>query len=148
MKFKLYLTLLLIFFTFSVVSHEIEIEDHEINKIVKLRMKNMATINLLSRKIYKNLSLADFENLNEDVINLQHNILEFKELFPKNSMGGKANKAIWENKELFNEYIDIFLNDVDSMIQDIEKQDLISLNDSFNKMTSNCGTCHKKFKSK
>ena len=148
MKFKFYLTFLLISFTFSVFSHEIEIGDKSIDEIVKLRMKNMSTISSLSKKIYKNLNFADFKKLNENTIRLKHNITEFKELFPENSIGGKANKIIWEDKELFNEYIEVFLKDVDLMIQDIENQDLTSLNNNFNRMTSNCGTCHKKFKSR
>ena len=148
MKFKFYLTLLLVCLTFSVFSHEIEIDDKDIETIIKLRVKNMSTINSLSKKIYKNLDLTNIKNLSEDAIKLKHNILEFKELFPKNSIGGKASENIWEDKELFNKYIEIFLSDVDIMIQDIENRDLTLLNESFNKMTSNCGTCHKKFKSK
>ena len=34
------------------------------------------------------------------------------------------------------------------MLLNIRSKDLIFLKESFNKMSSNCGSCHKKFKNK
>ena len=148
MKFKFYLLILILFFNFTVFSHEINIEDKKIEEIIKLRMKNMSVINALSKKIYKDLNSGDFMILKNNTSELKDNIYEFKQLFPKGSIGGKAKELIWEDKKLFNEYIEAFLRDTDLMIQDIEDQNLISLKNNFNLMTSNCGTCHRKFKSK
>tara|TARA_B110000116_G_C16727884_1_gene532292 strand:- start:614 stop:805 length:192 start_codon:yes stop_codon:yes gene_type:complete len=63
-------------------------------------------------------------------------------------LGGKAKEAIWEDKKLFKKYIKEFLKDINTMIENIENQNLFLLNNNFNKMTSNCDTCHKKFKSR
>ena len=148
MKFKLYLTTLLIFLTFSIFSHEVKIKDKTIEEIIKLRTKNMSAINSLTKKIYNNLSSKEFKIINENLIGLKHNTMEFKELFPKGSIGGKARKEIWEDKKLFNEYIEVFLKDTMLMIESIENQDFNSLKNNFNQMASNCSACHKKFKSK
>ena len=148
MRFKFYFTILIITFTFSTFGYDVEIKDKTIEEIIKLRTKNMSAINSLTKKIYNNLSSKEFKIINENLIGLKHNTMEFKELFPKGSIGGKARKEIWEDKKLFNEYINIFVEDIDQMIKDIDTQDSISLNNNFNIMTSNCGVCHKKFKSK
>ena len=148
MRFKFILGIILIFFSFSTFGHEVEMEDKNIEEIVKLRMKNMSSINSLSKKIYIDLNSKNFENLNTNTIELMHNTMDFKNLFPEGSMGGKARKAIWEDKKLFNQYIEMFIKDIDLMIDSIKKEDSVLLNDSFNKMTSNCGKCHKKFKDK
>ena len=148
MKHKLYLSIIFIFFTFQIFSHEIELEDKKVEKIIKLRMGNMSAINSLSKKIYIDLNSADFKKINENTIKLKHNVIEFKELFPEGSFGGKSKEIIWEDKSLFNQYIDTFLKDIDLMLQDIENQNIVSLKNNFNQMSSNCGTCHKKFKSK
>ena len=148
MRFKNYLTILLILFTFTAYSHEVSIKDKNVEEIVKLRMKAMSQINSLSKKIYKNLESADFKKLNEYALELKHNTNEFKLWFPENSIGGKAKELIWKDKKLFDEYIETFLKDINLIIKNIENKDIALLNENFNKMTSNCGTCHKKFKSR
>ena len=144
----LILNIILITFAMPTLAHEVKMEDKKIEKIVNLRMKNMSTISSLSKKIYKDINSKDFESLNKNLLELQHNALEFKNSFPEGSMGGKSKKIIWDEKDLFNEYADNFLKDINLLIEDNQSQNLEALNVSFGKMTSNCGTCHKKFKSK
>ena len=47
MRFKFYFTILIITFTFSTFGYDVEIKNQNIEEIVKLRMKNMTTINSL-----------------------------------------------------------------------------------------------------
>ena len=148
MKFKISITILLSVFTFSIFSHEIDIKDKAVEEIVKMRMNNMSAINTLSKKLYKDLNSENLDLLNDHLKKIKKNVLEFKNLFPQGSEGGKSKELIWSENELFNEYIANFLIDINAMIEDIENKDLLFLKDNFNKMSSNCGKCHKKFKSR
>ena len=148
MRLKLINFILILFLSSSITSHEIDLENKTIEEIVNNRMKKMSIINNLSQKIYKGLKSEDFESLEENSINLKHAAMDFKKSFPADSKGGNAKELIWVNKILFDEYNDKFLNDINSMLVHIENQDIDLLKQSFNKMSSNCSSCHKKFKNK
>ena len=79
-------------------------------------------------------------------MNFLHNAKEFKLLFPEGSQGGKASSLIWEDRETFDLYNDNFINSIENIGISIENEDSVSLMENFTIMTSNCGTCHKKFK--
>ena len=134
--------------TSSVTTHEIKLEGKSIEEIISERMKTMSMINNLSQKIYKQLNKKDFNILKDNSTKLKHTASEFKKLFPVNSEGGKAKKLVWVNKKLFNEYNDNFIKDINSMIIDIDANDIVSLKKNFNSMAANCSSCHKKFKNK
>tara|TARA_B110000196_G_C20520550_1_gene375361 strand:+ start:147 stop:470 length:324 start_codon:yes stop_codon:yes gene_type:complete len=106
----------------------------------------MSKIKALSTKMYPLVFSGEFDAIKEMNDELLHASQEFKLLFPEGSEGGKASELIWTNRELFNEYINNFILDISSIAESISNEDSVSLNDNFNKMTSNCGTCHKKFK--
>ena len=71
---------------------------------------------------------------------------EFKLLFPKGSQGGKASELIWADKETFDLFNDNFIKDIESIDDNIENEDSVSLTENFNNMDSNCGTFYKKFR--
>lgn len=148
MKIFLLISTLLMFFSIPVFSHKIELDDKTTEEIVNTRMKKMSIINKLTQKIYKHLNSEDFKLLKDETLELKHAAVEFAGLFPENSEAGNAKKIIWEERELFDEYNSNFLNDINSMLADIENKNLSNLKISFNNMASNCGTCHKKFKKK
>ena len=132
----------------SISSHEISLEDKDIEKIINERMKHMSNINKLSQKIYKQINSDDYEILHENIINLKHSASKFQMLFPPGSQGGNAKNLIWEDTILFEELNKKFLYDIDSMLISLEDKDNTSLKENFENMTSNCGSCHKKFKNK
>jgi|TARA_B110000196_G_C21145128_1_gene666156 cytochrome c556 len=146
MKIIFYITFLII--AFSVSGHEVKIEYKTTEEIINARMKKMSLINNLSQKIYKELNLADFDLLKKNTLELKHAATHFKKLFPINSKGGRAKNLIWEKKILFDEYNDNFVSDIDFMLINIDVKDIISLKESFNDMSTNCSSCHKKFKNK
>ena len=141
---------------YSVSSHEVTLENKTNEYLINTRMKNMSTINKLVQKIYKKFSSADFDfnntleydYLKESALNIKHAAIDFKELFPPNSQGGKANNLIWEDKILFEEFNDNFLIDINLMIDSIDNKNIELLKKNFNNMSKNCGSCHKKFKNK
>ena len=45
----------------SISSHEISLEDKDIEKIINERMKHMSNINKLSQKIYKQINSDNYE---------------------------------------------------------------------------------------
>lgn len=146
MKIILYIIPLIV--SLSVLGHEINLENKTIEEIVDTRMKQMSIINNLSQKIYKQLNAKNFDILQENTLKLNHAAIDFKKLFPVNSEGGKAKKLIWEDQKLFNEYHNNFLSDISFMLIDIDEKNITSLKKNFNKMASNCSSCHKKFKKK
>ena len=144
MNFKLIFFLILLpFFAFS---HEINIEDKNIETIVKQRMGNMSKIKAYSTQIYPLTMSGEFVEIKKINNELLHSAKEFKQLFPEGSQGGKASSLIWEERETFDLYIDNFINSIESINISIENEDSVSLMENFNIMASNCGTCHKKFK--
>ena len=140
------LLLLLIFIPAIVFAHKVSIEDKSVEEIVNKRMGNMSKIKAYSTKMYPLTMSGEFDEIKKINDELLHAASEFKELFPEGSQGGKASRLIWEDRETFNLYIDNFINSIESISISIENEDSVSLMENFTIMTSNCGTCHKKFK--
>ena len=140
------LILLLIFIPFFAISHEINIEDKNVEEIVKKRMGNMSKIKAYSSKMYPLTMTGEFDEIKLVNEELLHAAKDFKELFPEGSQGGKASDLIWEDRETFNLFNDNFIKSIEDILISIENEDSISLMENFNIMASNCGTCHKKFR--
>ena len=140
------LLLVLIFLPTIVLSHKVSMEDKSIEEIVNKRMANMSKIKAYSQKMYPLTMSGEFDEINELNDELLHAVSEFKELFPEGSQGGKASILIWDDRETFNIYIDNFIASINNIALSIENEDSVSLMENFNIMSSNCGTCHKKFK--
>ena len=140
------LILLLIFIPFFAISHEINIEDKNVEKIVKQRMGNMSKIKAYSSKMYPLTMTGEFDEIKLVNKELLHAAKDFKELFPEASQGGKASDLIWEDRETFDLYNDNFIKSIENIALSIENEDSVSLMENFNVMASNCGTCHKKFR--
>ena len=144
MNIKLILFLFLL--PFIAFAHEVNIEDKNVEEIVKQRMSNMSKIKAYSTKMYPLTMSGEFNEIKKVNDELLHAAKEFKLLFPEGSQGGKASSLIWEDREKFNLYVDNFINSIDSIGISIEDEDSVSLMKNFNIMAANCGTCHKKFK--
>ena len=144
MNIKLILLLLLI--PFFANSHEINIEDKSVEKIVKERMANMSKIKAYSSKMYPLAMASEFDELKLLNKELLHAAKDFKELFPDGSQGGKASMLIWKDRETFDLYNNNFIKSIEDIGLSVENQDSVSLMENFNIMASNCGTCHKKFR--
>ena len=140
------LLLVLIFLPTIVFSHKVSMEDKSVEEIVNKRMANMSKIKAYSQKMYPLTMSGEFDEINELNDELLHAVSEFKELFPEGSQGGKASSLIWEDRETFNIYIDNFISSINNIALSIDNEDSVSLLENFNIMSSNCGTCHKKFK--
>jgi len=140
------LLLLIIFIPFFAISHEINIEDKNVEEIVKQRMGNMSKIKAYSSKMYPLTMTGEFDEIKLVNEELLHAAKDFKELFPEASQGGKASDLIWEDKETFDLYNDNFIKSIEDIALSIENEDSVSLMENFNVMASNCGTCHKKFR--
>ena len=145
---KIIISIIVLIIPFSLSSHEVKLDNETTEKIINTRMKKMSIINKASQKIYKQLNSPDFQLIKKDILKLKHAAIDFKDLFPINSNGGKAKNLIWENKELFDKYNDNFIKDIDFMLINIKENDIQALRISFNNMSANCGSCHKKFKNK
>ena len=140
------LLLLIIFIPFFAISHEINIEDKNVEEIVKQRMGNMSKIKAYSSKMYPLTMTGEFDEIKLVNKELLHAAKDFKELFPEGSQGGKASNLIWEDRETFDLYNDNFIKSIEDIALSIENGDSVSLMENFNVMASNCGTCHKKFR--
>ena len=140
------LILLLIFIPFFAISHEVNIEDKNVEEIVKKRMGNMSKIKAYSQKMYPLTMSGEFDEIKKLNDELLHAVSEFKELIPEGSQGSKASSLIWEDRETFNIYIENFIASINNITLSIENEDSVSLMENFNIMASNCGTCHKKFR--
>ena len=140
------LLLVLIFLPTIVFSHKVSMEDKSVEEIVNKRMANMSKIKAYSQKMYPLTMSGEFDEIKELNDELLHAVSEFKELFPEGSQGGKASSLIWEDRETFNIYIDNFISSINNIALSIDNEDSVSLMENFNIMSSNCGTCHKKFK--
>ena len=144
MNIKLILFLILI--PFLAISHEVNIEDKNVEEVVKLRMANMSKIKAYSSKMYPLAMASEFDELKLLNKELLHAAKDFKELFPDGSQGGKASMLIWKDRETFDLYNDNFIKSIEDIGLSVENQDSVSLMANFNIMASNCGTCHKKFR--
>jgi cytochrome c556 len=144
MNFKILAFLLL--FSFIAVSHEIDIEDKNVEEIVKQRMSNMSKIKAYSTKMYPLTMSGEFEEIKELNDKLLHAAQEFKLLFAEGTQGGKASSLIWEDREKFDIFNDNFISSIENIGKSINNEDSVSLVENFNIMASNCGTCHKKFR--
>jgi len=140
------LILLLILIPFFAISHEVNIEDKNVEEIVKKRMGNMSKIKAYSSKMYPLTMTGEFDEIKLVNEELLHAAKDFKELFPEGSQGGKASNLIWEDRETFDLFNDNFIKSIEDISLSIENEDSVSLMESFNVMASNCGTCHKKFR--
>ena len=140
------LLLVLIFLPTIVLSHKVSMEDKSIEEIVNKRMANMSKIKDYKKKMYPLTMSGEFDEIKELNDELLHAVSEFKELFPEGSQGSKASSLIWEDRETFNIYIDNFIASINNIALSIDNEDSVSLMENFNIMSSNCGTCHKKFK--
>ena len=144
MNFKILAFLLL--FSFIAISHEINIEDKNVEGIVKQRMNNMSKIKAYSTKMYPLTMSGEFEEIKELNDKLLHAAQEFKLLFAEGTQGGKASSLIWEDREKFDLFNDNFISSIENIGKSINNEDSVSLVENFNIMASNCGTCHKKFR--
>ena len=144
MNFKILAFLLL--FSFIAVSHEINIEDKNVEEIVKQRMSNMSKIKAYSTKMYPLTMSGEFEEIKELNDKLLHAAQEFKLLFAEGTQGGKASSLIWEDREKFDLFNDNFISSIENIGKSINNEDSVSLVENFNIMASNCGTCHKQFR--
>ena len=144
MNFKILAFLLL--FSFIAVSHEINIEDKNVEEIVKQRMSNMSKIKAYSTKMYPLTMSGEFEEIKELNDKLLNVAQEFKLLFAEGTQGGKASSLIWEDREKFDLFNDNFISSIENIGKSINNEDSVSLVENFNIMASNCGTCHKKFR--
>ena len=136
----------LIFLPFFAISHEVNMEDKNVEQIVKERMGKMSKIKALSTKMYPLTMSGEFDEIKKFNDNMLHNAKEFKQLFPEGSQGGKASSLIWEDREKFDLYINNFIKSIEDISESIENEDSVSIVENFNIMTSKCGICHKKFK--
>ena len=136
----------LLLFSFIAVSHEINIEDKNVEEIVKQRMSNMSKIKAYSTKMYPLTMSGEFEEIKELNDKLLHAAQEFKLLFAEGTQGGKASSLIWEDREKFDLFNDNFISSIENISKSINNEDSVSLVENFNIMASNCGTCHKKFR--
>ena len=140
------LILLLIFIPFFAISHEVNIEDKNVEEIVKKRMGNMSKIKAYSQKMYPLTMSGEFDEIKKLNDELLHNASELNELFPEGAQGGNVSNLFLVDRDTFNLYNDNFIKSIQDIVISIENQDSVSLMENFNIMASNCGTCHKKFK--
>ena len=113
MNFKILAFLLL--FSFIAVSHEINIEDKNVEEIVKQRMSNMSKIKAYSTKMYPLTMSGEFEEIKELNDKLLHAAQEFKLLFAEGTQGGKASSLIWEDREKFDLFNDNFISSIENI---------------------------------
>ena len=144
MIFKILLFAL--FLSFFAHAHEINMEDKNVEQIVKQRMSNMSKIKAYSQKMYPLTMSGEFEEIKQLNDELLHIAKEFKLLFSDGSQGGKASSLIWEDRETFELFNNNFISSIEDIGESINNEDSVSLVENFNIMSSNCGTCHKKFR--
>ena len=135
-----------LFLSFFAYAHEINMEDKNVEQIVKQRMSNMSKIKAYSQKMYPLTMSGEFEEIKQLNDELLHSAKEFKLLFPEGSQGGKASSLIWEDRETFELFHNNFISSIEDIGESINNEDSVSLVENFNIMASNCGTCHKKFR--
>ena len=135
-----------LFLSFFAHAHAINMEDKNVEQIVKKRMSIMSKIKAYSQKMYPLTMSGEFEEIKQLHDELLKIAKEFKLLFPEGSQGGKASSLIWEDRDKFELFNDKFISSIENIGESINNEDSVSLVDNFNIMSSNCGTCHKKFR--
>ena len=125
--------------TFSITNKIVD----TIKKRQILMLKNQKIIQNTYKKIMVNKNTI---NLFEYADSIEINAKNFSKLFPNNSRGGEASSEVWNNPDLFREYQEKFISDIDIFKESIKSQDLEIIQSSFNQMTKNCAICHRKFK--
>ena len=135
-----------LFLSFFAHAHEINMEDKNVEQIVKQRMSIMSKIKAYSQKMYPLTMSGEFEEIKQLNDELLHIAKEFKLLFSDGSQGGKASSLIWEDRETFELFNNNFISSIEDIGESINNEDSVSLVENFNIMASNCGTCHKKFR--
>ena len=137
---------LLIFLPSILFAHKVTLEDKSLEEIVNKRMALMMEIKSTSTKMYRILQSNDYEamlELNSTLLNVAS---EFKNYYPEGSQHKSASDEIWNDRETFNNFNDKFVNDIEMISLSIELEDNEMLNNAFNEMAANCGSCHKKFR--
>ena len=136
----------LIFLPSILFAHKVTLEDKSLEEIVNKRMALMMEIKSTSTKMYRILQSNDYEamlELNSTLLNVAS---EFKNYYPEGSQHKSASDEIWNDRETFNNFNDKFVNDIEMISLSIELEDNEMLNNAFNEMAANCGSCHKKFR--
>ena len=137
---------LLIFLPSILFAHKVTLEDKSLEEIVNKRMALMMEIKSTSTKMYRILQSNDYEAMLELNSTLLNAASQFKNYYPEGSQHKSASDEIWNDRETFNNFNDKFVNDIEMISLSIELEDNEMLNDAFNEMAANCGSCHKKFR--
>ena len=145
-QFKIFLLIIALFSPTVIFAHKVTLEDKSLEEIVNYRMALMQKIKSTSSQISKLLQSDDYDTIIELNNTLLNSAKEFKGAFPEGTQFKSASEEIWNNRDLFNEYIDKFINDIEMIGMSIELEDNEMFNSSFKEMAANCGSCHKKFK--
>ena len=140
-KFNILFFIFILFLCFSFKN-----SSNEINPI-KERQAAMLLIQKTSKQIYKEI------NINKNTLNLKNkieiilsNTKIFSKFITKEFKGGEAGSEIWNEPEIFKNYQNQFLFDINKLKEKINSNNIENIQDSFNVMISNCGKCHRKFK--
>jgi cytochrome c556 len=145
-QFKIFLLIIALLCPNIIFAHKVSLEDKSLEEIVNNRMALMQKIKGMSSQISKLLQSDDYDTIIELNNTLLKSAKEFKGAFPEDTQYKTASDEIWNNRDLFNEYIDKFINDIEMIGMSIELEDNEMFNGSFKEMAANCGSCHKKFK--
>ncbi len=129
-----------------ILAHKVSLEDKSLEEIVNKRMALMMEIKSTSTQMYRILQTNDYETMLELNTTLLNAASEFKNYYPEGSQHKSASDEIWSDRETFNNFNDTFINDIEMISLSIELEDNEMLNDAFNEMAANCGSCHKKFR--
>ena len=129
-----------------ILAHKVSLEDKSLEEIVNKRMSLMMEIKSTSTQMYRILQTNDYETMLELNTTLLNAASEFKNYYPEGSQHKSASDEIWSDRETFNNFNDTFINDIEMISLSIELEDNEMLNDAFNEMAANCGSCHKKFR--
>ena len=145
-QFRIFLFIIILLIPSLIFAHKVTLEDKSLEEIVNNRMAIMQKIKNTSTQISKLLMSDDYNTIIELNNILLNSAEEFKDQFPEGSQYKSASDEIWNDRDIFNQYIDKFTNDIEMITLSIELEDNEMLNSSFKEMAANCGSCHKKFK--
>ena len=146
MAILLKLLFIFILFPSMILAHKVNLEDKSLEEIINKRMALMMEIKSTSTQMYRILQTNDYETMLELNTTLLNAASEFKNYYPEGSQHKSASDEIWSDRETFNNFNDKFVNDIEMISLSIELEDNEMLNDAFNEMAANCGSCHKKFR--
>ena len=145
-RYKIILILLSLITPTILMGHKVTLEDKSLEEIVNKRMALMQKVKNTSSQIFRLLKTNDNNAILELNETLLHAASEFKDHYPEGSQYKGASDEIWNDRETFNEYIDKFISDIEMISLSVELEDSEMLNDAFEVMAANCGSCHKKFR--